>query len=631
MMSKAAFLMQEQLRRNYVMITDTYMPNTFLARGRLQFPQGLTAIATLFHDKKPADVYAHPYFMEKQSDPSQPSPQLHLTEESQGIMKVMSGLRYMRDENSKLDNTMVVVTDYEVEVSGRMLIVPEDGESAPFVSAVRSSQQAKRAPDASHGSLTLQQRALLRRPTSHQLTTAPGGGGGIGNGGAIGSQSQNQPSGGPGQRRDDERDNRTDLASVGYTTFPSPEGCASDPLTSYRYFKASLFGRRALRREEEESGSGAVNIPSLFERCTGGYSVIYNPIELNEKTMVELLMKLKREERVVQAIVSPTRQSWRHLQVWADAFPDAELYSSGEIPILSAPHTMSEKSLGDSGPGTPVSVTARRGGCQDMGNGLTGLSFPEVDLEAERLKEQEALSDSTKGKSRAQAQPHAEGKTLPLGGTRGKGGKEAEEEEDTQGSPFDPADVLWSGCSLFIESAEHEIGLRSEDAHRVRVLAPPPLPSDIKSEAGSLPPPHCVKLTSNIELLHIPGDTTTDEYVLYDATSATLACTDLFHGEYADLDPVNSWVCRVWFKFMKQGNHKRVDIVPRFKWLQVMQRGTLNEILAAIEYVTRTRPIQSLLFAHGTPPMVVEPANVLRRQWGLPPLHDVELPHRSQE
>lgn len=78
--------------------------------------------------------------------------------------------------------------------------------------------------------------------------------------------------------------------------------------------------------------------------------------------------------------------------------------------------------------------------------------------------------------------------------------------------------------------------------------------------------------TPRIACYRIDGDAIANEYVLFDAHTNTLACTDLFYGDYSDLDLLNSWLCRIWFKFMRRGNFHDISLVPRFKWLQVLQQ-----------------------------------------------------------
>ncbi|KAG5512326.1 hypothetical protein JKF63_07851 [Porcisia hertigi] len=735
MMSKAAFMIQESVRRNYLMITDVCHPTTFFVRGRLPFPQGMMAIATLFKNQCPADVYAHPYFIEKQSDPAQPSPQLHLTEESQGIMKVMSGLRYMRDDNAKLDNTMVVVTDYKVEVEGRMPCMPQATLTVPAGPTIAPAQDVsgRGAPGChslagksarSSSGLTLEQRAMLRR-TVHHVARTPGGSGGSNAGLGLGG-TRNSPytasskwsttpstassvytSVNVGEEARTAKAIHPHMASSGgtgvgaaamlrvtpgYSTFPTPEDCATDVWMSYRYLKAAIFGRRELEETGEDNPTRRVDVSALFEKRIGGYTVVYNPIEVDERTFAELLLKLQREERVVKAIVVPTRQAWRQLQVWADIFPDAELITSGEVPLLPA---VSMSPFGDSNrrasadcaivsqqhtakpiksvsatPSEPSSSVATpatewRGGCQNMGDGITGLSFPEVDLEAEMsLERQGAEEAAAKAKATAEAAVVAAPREREHG-TSVRGANEDEEEEEgdtaaersqqamlrrqqqklqlrqemraaavrgrassvtaassenTRDDGGDPVDVLWRDSTFFTEKRAQAIGLREGDAWRLHILSP-------RTSSPTEPPTEVLRLTPSIELLRIPGDTTTEEYVMFDANSDSLACTDLYHGEYADLDPANSWMCRVWFKFMKHGDYKRTDLVPRYKWLQVLQQQSLSMIQSALDDLTRQRPIKCILSAHGTPPLDgIDAVNTLRGQWNLPPLHPTERP-----
>jgi hypothetical protein len=745
MMSKAAFMMQDHLRRNYVMITDVRHPNTFFVRGRLPFPQGLMAIAVLFKNKRPADVYAHPYFVEKQSDPSQPSPQLHLTEESQGIMKIISGLRYMRDDNTKLDNTMLFVTDYKVPVEGRMPCVPAEAAEPRVGPNVATWPRSPSATDP-HASLarkkkgeglSLEQRALLRRSVHHVQQT-PGGGGDAGLG--LGGTRNPVPSGSAATPTGTATPAGEQSALPGYSTFPTAEDCAADAWAVYRFLKAAIFGRRALKEEEERSPTHRINAAALFETREGGYTVLYNPIEVNEKTFVELLLKLQREERVVKAIVVPARPAWRQLQAWADVFPDAELLCSGEVPLICPPGGVPNPKpssiatgagAGGGGGGaassaasTPPRADTRsdkekgaavasaetssewRGGCQDLGNGLTGLSFPEVDLEAEAEAErQRAAAAAARARAtldaarrdaemkqqqqrryhqiprshgasqtdrehlrdgKAEAVSSSSSSTDPYAEQRRRQQEKirlrrelAEEEEaarhrssvaaaQTSRTPSIPAaaqhddeegdlvDVLWQDASFFTERAQQPAGLRESDADRLRLLSPRPTShaqtSNQSSGSSTYHPTDHVLLTPTIELIRVPGDAAAEEYVLYDANSNTLACTDLYHGAYADLDPANSWMCRVWFKFMKRGDYKRTDIAPRYKWLQVLRQHSLPTLQNAVDELTRTRPIRYLLFAHGTPPLQGgEGVNLLRQQWSLPPLHPAEMPRGPRE
>lgn len=799
-MTKAAFFMQEHLRRNFAYISDLHYPNAFFCRGRLSFPQGMTAVAVLFHDKTPADVYAHPYFVEKQSDPSQPSPQLHITEELQGVIKIMRGLRYMKDNSSKLDDTMAIVTDYEEPVRGRLLFVettrereaaraeevrakeernralkPEtdtggggDGPNITFSSSLASDSNTAVGLPASGGGtgeITPEERAglLQRRIASRAFVTSfmhsgaaggggastgptpgrmGGGSGGMGGGGdlgggmgssrrGLGGGSTSTPGSLTGGSSSSSSSSPAGPAATAEMTFPTVGETLSARGASYRFFRSILTQRKADSavsapipppqvhltepRENDEDDDG------LFVTRLGGFTVMYNPIETNDRTVSDVMAKLNEEEKVVQIIVVPTRHAWRQVQLWADAFPDAQIISSGPIPVLAAnglltdtgkitdameaaerwrlenPEAAAAAAAGSGGGGDGINCSAPSPtGMQEFSNGQMGMSFPEVDLDAEadeaaaaarnaaavrqhRGHEQQAWDDdrlAAAAGNRARAGGEGAAGSVSPGVLRAAAGMpsiriaamleerermhramERREAEQSKGSSksndqhqhqrrfrhaaddqdereaADPVDVLWSAASRDIASnaagfsgdpvAEERRfgtgaigGLREADAVRVRDL----------SRLGS---PDVVRLTDAMELLRVKGDAITDEYVLYDRNSRALYCTDLFHGQYADLDPLNTWMCRVWFKFMKQGNHKRVDIAPRFKWRQVCGQGSLGELQSFVDSLTRTREIVHIVQSHGSPPFSNDAANVLRLQWDLDPLPPKAPPRQS--
>eukprot|EP00796_Vickermania_ingenoplastis_P010702 gene10702-7434_t len=574
MLSKAAYHMQDHIRRNYALLSDIAPPAVFMARGRQHFPQGLHAIAKIFGGRLPAHVYAHRYFMEKQSDPSQPSPQLHITEESQGILKIMGGMRYMRDSSSKLDGTVVVITDYNVSAKGRMLCVHEDD--------LKAAQGARGSPSPRPSS-----RGKGRgRSTGF---SGPGGGIGVGGGGFQGAMnaSHGKHLGG---------------AANEPPVFPSPDddessGNMVDQSKSYRFFHVALYPRAAPATLHDGKVKDPDAFEPLFREKEGGFTVLYSPVEVSDKTFADLIHKLHEEERVVAAIVLPTTHAWRHVQLWADAFPDAKILSSTAVPLEQNPEDTPEESHA-----APEGWT---GGCQDMGDGITGLTFPEVDeaeLQAAQMPTAAPATDAAAGdpevphQRQAPAPPpgsYAFSSSIPFTSSLGNMDKEDELVDS----------ILLSPGEMYLKQF---VGLRREDAHRVEVLVPD----------ADTAPPAVYDLTPALQLRYIPGDPTAHEYVLYDKSTQTLACTDLFHGEYSDLDPVNSWLCRVWFKFMKRGNHKRTDVVPRDKWLALRHAkgASLDAIRAAVDDITRTLPIRLLLYAHGTPPLANNPANALRHQ-----------------
>ncbi len=125
-----------------------------------------------------------------------------------------------------------------------------------------------------------------------------------------------------------------------------------------------------------------------------------------------------------------------------------------------------------------------------------------------------------------------------------------------------------------------------------------------------------VQLTPKIRLLRVKGDDHTNEYLLHHEEVKALGCCELYHGGYADFDPSNSWVCRVWFKFQKEGNYKRDDIVPRFKLLQIEKAGSMELVKETIERIS-TLELGLLISAHGTQPISGHPILQIRKQWGM--------------
>lgn len=479
----------------------------------------------------------------------------------------------MRDNSCKLDGTVTVMTDFNVRVKGRMLCVHEDD--------LKARENARGASAMQSG---------LRVPS------------GIGIGG-----------GGLGSRLTASHGRSINAKASAPPVFPAPEdasggevgedGSMVDQRRSYRFFHVALYPRSApssLHTTKKGGKSDEEDYEPVFTEKDGGYTVIFSPIEVSDKTFADLIHKLHEEERVVQTIVLPTRHSWRHVQLWADAFPDAKILTSAAFPIeeTSRPSVSEDmhSSEGEKGGG---------GGCRDFGDGVTGIECPEVD-EAE-------LNASTNDPPSADPQPFDT--SVPF--AEGLGHREDEDRLLDW--------ILLHPGELYLKEF---IGLRGEDRPRVELLVPP------SSSSSSTPAPHgqsplpYIAFTPSLRLYFIEGDPATQEYVLYDQHTHTLACSDLFHGEYSDLDPVNSWMCRVWFKFMKGGNHKRIDRVPREKWLSLRHTkgASLAGVRASIDHITRELPIRYLLFSHGTPPLVQDPANALRAQWGLPPLAKSDRP-----
>ncbi|RNF04668.1 hypothetical protein TraAM80_04864 [Trypanosoma rangeli] len=135
----------------------------------------------------------------------------------------------------------------------------------------------------------------------------------------------------------------------------------------------------------------------------------------------------------------------------------------------------------------------RVGGCMDMSNGVKVLSFPEVET-----------SESSNA-------------------------EEVGDVVSATATDVDRGDV----CIVFLQHT--------------------PVVSwqDVDDEVRFSPRVHALgdvsqhQITPNINLVRVAGDDHTNKYVIYDGVTETPACTDLFHGEYGDLDPVNTRMCRV--------------------------------------------------------------------------------------
>ena len=107
-------------------------------------------------------------------------------------------------------------------------------------------------------------------------------------------------------------------------------------------------------------------------------------------------------------------------------------------------------------------------------------------------------------------------------------------------------------------------------------------------------------------LIRVAGDPRTNEFLLYQPSSRMLACTDLFHGSYTDYDPMNTWLVRVWFKFQRGGLFKDAGIMPafRFNHLKNMPGGGIKRVQRFVDDLTRGLEIRSLVFAHGSGPLL---------------------------
>lgn len=410
MMTKASYLMNEHIKNN-VSFTQQINASMWMCRSRLPFQQGLDFIGTMFAGKHFGDMYAHQYFIEKQTDPTQPSPQFHLTEEYQGMAKVMKGLRYMTDKSAKLDNTTSVTLDKDT------------------------------------GAITVFNPGDIEEATWEMLM-----------------------------------DN---LSAVGEKRADVELARTSD---SRKNSKPSESAARDRAKEAfAESSSCTATFGCVTPSAVARSSAASAPLRRPDPSLVAS----------VQAIVLPTRQAlWFPLVQWTRAFPDAVVYASNA-------------------------------------EGPTGLDKKNIE------------------------------------------------------------EVL---------SADEFAALLK------RVVPISALPTTIGGD---------VALTKSATLIRVLGDLKTDEYVMHHKDSESLSCTDLFHGSYGDYDPLNSWMCRVFFKFMKEGDYKRVDIPPKYKMDSVMKQQGLKDVQRTVLRLCNEYDWSLLMHAHGTPPLMDRPKDYLMLQWGL--------------
>ena len=544
MMSKGNFFFNERIKAGFPLVNEA-CGNVFIARSRLAFPQGLRFVYDMFKGGHLSDVYAHPYFIEKQSNPDQPSPQLHLTEELQGCTRVVKSLMYMGDSTSKLDNAMMVVSD-----------------------------------------------------------------------------------------------------------------------------------------------------PTLLDADGRAYTVLYNPVEPDEKTLYVINKRLENKD--VQAIIVPSRQAFGQLRMWMERFPKAHIIASGN----GIPESAVEDGLFDT-------VVSR----DDIEVDIT------TPFEAKFLEDDgfyRVVSEGNKWDgSRVFSDNHEESDMVPAGDRPSLDAKGKMRWDEAFGRAVDSIPLVHAGmhsgstpnsnessisATLKELAGKKEMdlgkkGKRGEDyesallpefvvasaakrvAYRARIQryiekrftfvpAPSLKATPLVGQASFADCNRPIFLTRNIAIQRVPGDDLTNELILLDRLSNSISCTDLFHGGYADFDPLNTWMCRVWFKFNRGGDYKDSRVMPGFKRAQITRHhGGLEEIQAFVKELGSLEPnhtgedvfsrfdrdVGSKLFmsgpgrrsaasggskfhvnmvchAHGTPPTIVNIRTLLLAQYDLA---QCEKPHQQ--
>lgn len=187
-----------------------------------------------------------------------------------------------------------------------------------------------------------------------------------------------------------------------------------------------------------------------------------------------------------------------------------------------------------------------------------------------------------------------------------------------------------------------------------------------------LPPGGVSIWDGQLSLMPVAGDPETGEYILWHTETRSLSVTDLYVGAYTDFDPCNSWMCRLFWKMMKGGDYKSTTALPSYRrpllrpppsaqppveplkaptspeppaatpmpkksFLRNTPQGgfigqkatpppskatqnaskpaasstgqpVTTPLVAFVDGLTRTQPIERLIFSHGTPPMVLDAA-----------------------
>ena len=455
-MTKGTFFLNESLRRGAPMVTDVG-PGCFMARSRLPFPQGLQFFYKVFQGRPLADVYSHGYFIEKQANPEQPSPQFHLTEELQGLMRVVKGLIYMNDVSSRLDNAMTVVRDPNF---------PEGSERESWIMYNPIELDEKTLP------------ALRQRLTGSNAYLNP---------------------------------------RVGV--------------------------------DEEINSIGAM------------------------KRTEELRAKIKDK---ISTIIVPSQQTYGKIGFWMEEFPSARIIASG--------------------PSIPPRVA------EELFAGKT------EEQKAAMLKRFTFIAPAPV--------------ITPV---------------PTAGSAAAAAAAAASGSDGAGASSHQNFGLPT-DAHESLSPAPPVL--NIAPEA--LLDQSSLTIGDGVSLRRVPGDALTNELVLLHGLSRSLACTDLFHGAYADFDPLNTWMCRAWFKFNRNGDYKDARILPLFRRRQIEAQnggsvekggqglGPMQQFVAELvekdkEWMGTRQGVDIICHSHGTPPTRADAMDLLMAQYDLKTVPRQEL------
>jgi hypothetical protein len=533
-LSKAAYNMSRGIRASAPTVQQMN-ENMWFARGALRFPQGINVIYNHFAGKHAAEALSHPYFIEKEYWPEQPSPQFHLTEEIQCLLLIMKGNNFSRDDSTHLDNTMTIL---------------------------RNPRNAKE--------FTLYNPIEVSTPSLHAIR------------GIIGEGQVTQiivPS-------------KQTWQAAGEWNLQYPDAriwCSGN--VPYRFTKQGAKEAHDLI-ENWKQQSGWYDKMKAHEATVANEKAEAEQRESDKAAGKKPKPNLQRAAAGVSAMQggkTDTRHSMMPTQLRFNHQNAASLH--GNTGITHAPLSYMSSATDPEMRLTPEEVkkrkkeveVANRVGRADL---YSNEAFADV-LDEDIRRQFVAMRPEEMGRHLSE---------LP--------GMKKKKKKPVEPRPPTPEEV---------------------EAARIQaeaMLTPEPAPADAADNVTILDPYAGLDVWGDgaTRLLHISGDKSTNEYVLYDAPSKTLGCTDLYHGGFSDYDPMNTWLCRMWFKFQRQGNYKSSTILPSYRRIDVDRNGNWAELRDCVDDLTRAFPIERIIASHGTMPFADNASNCLREMYELPPL-----------
>jgi hypothetical protein len=389
MLTKASFSMTRNIRKNIPLVTRVD-DNSWTIRGQLPFPQGLHFVYNQFAAKHVADIFSHPFFMEPEYWPEQPSPQFHLTEEMQSCMLVVKGMIHMRDVTTHLDNTMVLcrnphdhtefgiynpshVEEQTLEHVERLIegcgVEPET-ESSSEKFSMSAAYGSGQGVDRKRMNSSLQ----LPSPSSSRSGGGMGGAAGVGANGNAGGGGGGPTLGRSGppkmgtvkQVLESERKRKLQntlhqSSADGSAAGEENQSAHFQRLKKYGHmfegkkpFEGMVEGDPRLYSDEPWRELANRNpedqLPPEYREAFLRRQQMENELggeqkHTSDKELFEMYQKEQEEKKKaaeeaknksrrgkLKWIVVPTRQTWQALEIWRSRFPNAIIYCSGNVP-----------------------------------------------------------------------------------------------------------------------------------------------------------------------------------------------------------------------------------------------------------------------------------------------------------